>query len=290
MEFFVFLPQMRMTPTTLIERARTAEAMGFAGISLMDHLAPPLAPGQPMFEAFTTATWLAAATETLKVGHLVLCDAFRSPTLLARQAVSLDHFSQGRFELGIGSGSTPEELEPFGFAASTAKGRTERLGETLEVVRRLWTGAPVDFHGTYHHLKGIDEQPTPLARIPIVIGGTGPKTMALVAEYADWWNVPGHQLDRLEARRAMAGSARISIQEHITVVPDDDTADEIVDLARRRFGHGRWPVGAVGGPETLTEHYARMADRGVERVYAWFTDFAVPATLERFATVIAALA
>jgi alkanesulfonate monooxygenase SsuD/methylene tetrahydromethanopterin reductase-like flavin-dependent oxidoreductase (luciferase family) len=290
MEFFVFLPQMRMTPETLVERARAAESAGFGGIALMDHLATPLAPGQPMFEAFTTATWLASATRDLKVGHLVLCDAFRSPAVLARQAVTLDHLSKGRFELGIGSGSTPEELEPFGFGPSTAASRTARLGETLEVLRRLWTGAPVDFDGQYHQLERADQQPTPLGRIPVVIGGTGPKTMALVAEYADWWNVPGHQLDRLEARRALAGSARISIQEHVTLVPDDATADQVVDLARRRFGHGRWPVGAVGGPDVLIDHYARMADRGVERVYAWFTDFAVPTTLDRFSTVISALA
>ena len=86
----------------------------------MDHLVTPGAPDQPVYEAFTTATWLAAATDRLRLGHLVLCDGFRHPAVLARQAVTLDHLSGGRFELGIGSGSTPAELVASGFAARNA--------------------------------------------------------------------------------------------------------------------------------------------------------------------------
>jgi alkanesulfonate monooxygenase SsuD/methylene tetrahydromethanopterin reductase-like flavin-dependent oxidoreductase (luciferase family) len=102
MEFHLFLPQMRMTFDQLVERTRAAEAAGFGGISGMDHLTPPMADDQPMYEAMTTTTWLAAHTERISVGSLVLCDAFRHPAMLARQAVSLDHASGGRFELGIG--------------------------------------------------------------------------------------------------------------------------------------------------------------------------------------------
>src|ERR1700721_1211591 len=102
---------MRMSPAELVERAQAAEAAGFAGVALMDHLAPPQALDQPMFEAMTLATWLAAHTTRLTVGPLVLCDSFRHPSLLARQAVTLDHLSGGRYELAIGSGSTPNELK-----------------------------------------------------------------------------------------------------------------------------------------------------------------------------------
>jgi len=289
MEFFLFLPQMRMTPHALVQRAQAAESAGFTGIALMDHLTPPLAPGQPMFEAFTTATWLAAATNTLKVGHLVLCDSLRPPAVLARQAVSLDHVSGGRFELGIGSGSTPDELAAFGVTTATTGERISRLGETLEVLRRLWTGEVVSYRGTHHHLEEVSQLPTPLATIPIVIGGTGRRTMALVAEYADWWNVPGHELDRLESMRPLAGSARVSVQELVTWLPDDDSRDQVESLARRRFANPTWPRGAVGSVEGLIEQFGRLADRGAERVYAWFTDFAAPTTLEHFARVIDAL-
>src|SRR5215813_9935296 len=126
---------MRLTFDQLVARARAAEAAGFAGITGMDHLAPPLAFEQPMFEAIVTTTWLAAHTERISVGSLVLCDAFRSPTMLARQAVSLDHASGGRFELGIGWGSVRDELVTFGVGSAEPRQRVERLRETLEVLR-----------------------------------------------------------------------------------------------------------------------------------------------------------
>ena len=103
-EFFLFLPQMRFGIDDIVERAVAAESSGFRGISFMDHLAPPLAESSPMYEAVTLATWVAARTSDLIVSHLVLCDAFRHPAVLARQAVTLDHASGGRFELGLGSG------------------------------------------------------------------------------------------------------------------------------------------------------------------------------------------
>src|ERR1700748_1097112 len=94
----------------LVSAAQAAEAAGFTGIAGMDHLAPPAAKQQPMYEAMVTSTWLADHTERLTVGSLVLCDAFHRPAVLARQAVSVDHASGGRFELGIGWGSVKEEV------------------------------------------------------------------------------------------------------------------------------------------------------------------------------------
>src|SRR5437763_5088081 len=147
-QFFLFLPQLRFTMADLVERAQHAEAAGFTGIALMDHLAPPLAEDRPYLEAMTAATWLAAATSTLTVGHLVLCDAFRQPAVLARQAVTIDHASGGRFELGIGAGSVPGELETFGIGP--VEHRVARLRETLEVLTRLWSGEVVDHDGDFH--------------------------------------------------------------------------------------------------------------------------------------------
>src|SRR5690606_21708589 len=77
MTFHLFLPQMRMSLDAIVERAQAAEAAGFEGIALMDHLAPPLATQHDMWEAMTAATWLLARTDSLVVGHLVLCDALR---------------------------------------------------------------------------------------------------------------------------------------------------------------------------------------------------------------------
>lgn len=279
MEFMVFLPQMRLSYDELTTRASAAEAAGFTGFTGMDHLAPPLAQDQPMYDAMVTATWLAAHTSVLRVGSLVLCDAFRHPAILARQAVSLDHATGGRFELGIGWGSVPDEFETFGVGSVRPADRVARLGETLEVLHALWSGEAVDFDGAHHQLRGARQAPTPLGRIPIVIGGVGPKTLALVRDHADWWNVDVGHLDRLDELRGEIGRARVSIQEVVTLIGEGKDRAALTETAQRRFGWARPVIGTV---DELTEHFEELADRGVERVYTWFTDFAEPQTLAEF--------
>jgi alkanesulfonate monooxygenase SsuD/methylene tetrahydromethanopterin reductase-like flavin-dependent oxidoreductase (luciferase family) len=226
-----------------------------------------------------TSTWIAAHTERLRVGSLVLCDAFRHPAVLARQAVSIDHASGGRYELGIGWGSVPDELPVFGIGPVAPAERAQRLRETLEIVRALWAGEVVDHDGRFHQLRGARQEPPPLGHIPIVIGGTGPKTLALVREFADWWNVHVGALDRLDELRPLTGDARTSIQQMVAFAPRGADREAIDTIARRRFGYARPVTGT--GPELL-EHFGRLADRGVERVYTWFTDFAPPETLTAF--------
>jgi alkanesulfonate monooxygenase SsuD/methylene tetrahydromethanopterin reductase-like flavin-dependent oxidoreductase (luciferase family) len=290
-EFHLYLPQMRMPMDEIVARGAAAERAGFAGMGFMDHLEPPGAPGAPMFEAVVTATWLAARTERLTVGHLVLCDAFRHPAVLAKQAVTLDHASGGRFELGLGWGSVAAEIEAYGVGDTDAKARVGRLAETLEVLRLLWSGETVGYEGTHHTLREVCARPAPLGRIPIVIGGTGPRTLELVAEYADWWNLPIATVGRLEELRPRAGKARVSVQQLVTFVADEAGRDETVATARRRFGAMAGEGGmATGNARELTAHFKALADRGVERFYVWFTDFARPATLEAFGEVVEALA
>jgi alkanesulfonate monooxygenase SsuD/methylene tetrahydromethanopterin reductase-like flavin-dependent oxidoreductase (luciferase family) len=282
-DFRLFLPQMRMGIDVVEAKAQAAEAAGFGGIALMDHLAPPMAEDQPMYEAMITATWLAARTETLGVGHLVLCDAMRHPAVLARESVSIDHASGGRFELGIGWGSVPAELETFGVGDPAAPARVRRLAESLELMTALWRGEPVDFEGEFHRVTGGLQRPTPLSRIPLVIGGAGRKTLDLVARYADWWNLPIYALDRLDQLRPAAGSARVSIQQMVAFVPDEASREAVTALAERRFGnHGAGLV--IGDSGQLVDHFGQLCDRGVERFYVWFADFASPETLAGFGT------
>jgi alkanesulfonate monooxygenase SsuD/methylene tetrahydromethanopterin reductase-like flavin-dependent oxidoreductase (luciferase family) len=289
-EFHVFLPQMRMDLDVLVEKARAAEGAGFGGIALMDHLAPPMAEDQPMHEAMTTATWLAAHTETLRVGHLVLCDSLRHPAVLAKQSVTLDHASGGRFELGIGWGSVPDELDAFGVGDTATSARVRRLAESLELITALWTGETVDFEGEFHRVKGGRQQPAPLLKIPLLIGGSGRKTLALVARYADWWNLPIYALERLEELLPSAGGARVSVQQMVAFVPNESERDRVTELAKRRFGvYGDGLV--IGDAAQLVDHFTALHDRGVERFYTWFSDFADSETLAAFgADVIEAVA
>jgi alkanesulfonate monooxygenase SsuD/methylene tetrahydromethanopterin reductase-like flavin-dependent oxidoreductase (luciferase family) len=193
------------------------------------------------------------------------------------------------FELGIGSGSVDDEFVTFGIGPEKARDRTSRLGETLEVLRLLWSGETFSFEGEFFTITEGRQLPTPLEHIPIVVGGAGPRTMDLVAEYADWWNCPIHRLDKLDEMRSRAGTARVSTQQMVTFVADESERERVLDAASRRFGM----MGAgrlAGSADELVDLYGALADRGVERFYVWFTDFADPHTLEAFgATVIAQL-
>lgn len=289
MEYWLFIPQMRLGIDDLVARARTAEASGFTGLALMDHLAPPMAEHQPMYEAITTATWLAANTETLSIGHLVLCDAMRHPAVLAKQAVTLDHASGGRFELGIGWGSVPAELETFDVASTEPRVRVRRLAETLEILEALWSGESVSFAGEHFRMDDAQQLPVPTRHIPILIGGSGPRTMALVERHADWWNVPLSAIDRISELRPMAGDARGSAQVMVALVPDEASRDDVTALAERRFGmYGAGLL--IGTAPEIADRCAELGTRGVERLYIWFADFAPPETLERFGSEIIAAA
>jgi alkanesulfonate monooxygenase SsuD/methylene tetrahydromethanopterin reductase-like flavin-dependent oxidoreductase (luciferase family) len=283
-EFHLFLPQMRMSIDRLVGAARDAERAGFRGIAGMDHLAPPLGADQPMYEAIVTNTWLAARTDRLTVSSLVMCDAFRHPAVLSRQAVTLDHASGGRFELGIGWGSWSEDFSVFGVTPSEPRARVQRLRETLEVIKALWAGESVDYDGEYYRLHGARQAPLPLKRIPIVIGGSGPKTLALVREHADWWNADVRYRDRFERGkfeelRGQAGGARVSVQQRVAYVPRGADRAAIAQLAERRFASSD---AVVGSGAELVEHFGKFRELGIERVYAWFCDFAQPDTLAGF--------
>jgi alkanesulfonate monooxygenase SsuD/methylene tetrahydromethanopterin reductase-like flavin-dependent oxidoreductase (luciferase family) len=287
-EFHLYLPQMRLGLDVMVEKAQAAEAAGFVGMAGMDHLAPPMAEQHDMYEAITTNAWLLAHTRRLVQGQLVLCDAFRHPAVLAREAVTLDHASGGRFELGIGWGSVIEEFTTYGVAPTAARERVQRLSETLDILRGLWTGEPFDYDGRFFRLESARQVPTPLGRIPILIGGTGKRTMELVAAHADWWNVPIHQLDRLDEMRPSAGTARVSVQQMFAFVPEGVDRATVEEPARRRFGYHNL---VVGGRQELIDHFSGMRERGAERFYVWFADFAPRSTLEAFgAEVISAFA
>lgn len=288
--FHLFLPQMRMTHQAIVDRALAAEAAGFEGIAFMDHLAPPLALERDMWEAMGIAGWVLARTTTLKAGHLVLCDCLRHPAVLARQVTSLDHASGGRFELGIGWGSVPEELRAFGVDSAGPRERAGRLAESLDIMRRLWTGDVVDYKGEHFTLSGARQRPTPTGHIPVTVGGVGKRTLEIVRAHADWWNLPIHHLDKLDELRGRVGDAQVSVQLMVALVPDEDRRDEVTALARRRFGADGMGRNLVTGtaPE-LAEYFAGLHERGVQRFYVWFADFAPAATLQQFAEVIGTL-
>ena len=144
----------------------------------------------PVLEGWTALTYLAAQYPQFQVGHMVLCQSFRNPALLAKMAATLQYLSQGRFILGIGAGWHEEEYRAYNYTFPTARARTEQLGETLQIVKALWTEKQVTFQGQHYAVSGAICEPGPDPVPPIMVGGQGPRMLRLVARYADWWNIP----------------------------------------------------------------------------------------------------
>lgn len=273
-EWYLFLPQVRLSAADIADRARHAEASGFDGIAFIDHLEAPGLPDESIWEAMGIATWVAARTERLRIGHLVLCDAFRHPAVLAKQAVTLSEASEGRFELGLGSGSWPSEFARFDVGQEDPRARVEQLGRHLELIRQYW--------GDVDQQSGPTAQaPRPSHPIPLVLGGSGPRMMELVRRYADWWNLPANQLDRLSKLAPAAGMARMSIQQMVGFVRSGSDPDTVREVSARRFGNlGSGLV--CGDADELIGHFSGLADQRVERFYVWFADFAAPDSLHEF--------
>jgi alkanesulfonate monooxygenase SsuD/methylene tetrahydromethanopterin reductase-like flavin-dependent oxidoreductase (luciferase family) len=285
--FGLFLPQLRMPFATILERTLAAENAGFDSVWLMDHLAAPALPETDTLEGWTLASALAVRTSRIRIGHLVTCDPFRHPAVLAKMAATVDVLSDGRLELGLGWGSVERELETYGFGTVAPAARAARMRETIEILDLMFAGEPFDHDGE-HTLRGAIGRPRPvqLPRPPLHIGGAGPKlTMPMVRDHADWWNCPSYAVDRVAELRPLAGGARVSVQHPIGLAPSSGARDETVAVAERRFG--TWG-GLVAGTSTeIADALAAEAAAGVEGFVIQLTDFGAPETIAHFMTDVA---
>ena len=287
--FHLFLPQMRMTHEAIVERALAAEAAGFEGISFMDHLAPPMALDQDMWEAMThrglgARPHLDAQGRPPRPLRLLPPPGGAGPAGdVARPRLARPVRARDRLGLGARRArGLRGRLHGGPGAGRVGWPRPWRSCEVCGPARSSTTTA------THFTLEGAQQLPTPTAPIPITIGGVGKRTLALVREHAEWWNLPIHELERLDELRGQVGDARVSVQAMVALVPDEPSRDDVTALARRRFGRGAMGRNlAIGTADELVEHFGALADRGVERFHVWFADFAPVETLERFAAVVA---
>jgi alkanesulfonate monooxygenase SsuD/methylene tetrahydromethanopterin reductase-like flavin-dependent oxidoreductase (luciferase family) len=272
-EWYLFLPQVRLPAADITERACHAEASGFDGIAFIDHLEAPGLPDENIWEAMGIATWVAAKTERLRIGHLVLCDAFRHPAVLAKQAVTLSDASDGRFELGLGAGSWPAEFTRFDVGQQDPVARVEQLERHLGLIRQYW--------GDDAGRGSVAQAPRRSHPIPLVLGGTGRRMMELVRKYADWWNLPLNHIDKLPKLAPAAGAARVSVQQMVGFVRSGTDLNTVREASTRRFGNlGSGLV--CGDADELITHFTGLAAQRVERFYVWFADFAVSVSLHEF--------
>jgi alkanesulfonate monooxygenase SsuD/methylene tetrahydromethanopterin reductase-like flavin-dependent oxidoreductase (luciferase family) len=141
----------------------------------------------PIYEAWTTLTYVAAMAPSYRVGNMVLGQSYRNPALLAKMAATLQDLTAGRLVLGIGAGWQEDEYVAYGFPYPSAGERIEQLGEVIDVLRTMWTQQPANYAGKHFAVHDAYCEPRPEPVPPILIGGQGPKLMRLAAAKADAW-------------------------------------------------------------------------------------------------------
>jgi F420-dependent oxidoreductase-like protein len=187
-----------------VDVARQAERLGFESIWLFDHFTTvPRPTDEITFESFTSLAALAAVTERVRLGHIVICTAFRNPALTAKMISTMDTISGGRMDLGIGAGWKRDEWLSYGYGFPETKERLARLGDDLEVISRMLGGDRHDhatFEGKHSQVRNAINVPKPIQqpRVPIMVGGNGPNvTWRLAARLADELNVDGMSPDEV---------------------------------------------------------------------------------------------
>ncbi|MDP9844000.1 LLM class F420-dependent oxidoreductase [Streptosporangium lutulentum] len=220
--------------------ARGADEAGLHSLWVMDHhwqITNFGAPEDPMLEGYSALAYAAALTRRVTLGTLVTGVSYREPGLLVKQVTTLDVLSGGRAVLGIGAGWYAEEARGLGFRFPPTAERFERLEETLQIARQMWSGEEKPYEGRHYTLERTLNSPQALSRPhpPILIGGSGEKkTLRLVAEYADACNFlhgadVRHKLDVLRAHCARLGRPFEAIEKTLHMrIADDQSVDQSV--------------------------------------------------------------
>lgn len=183
--------------------ALQAERIGFESIWLFDHFhTVPRPTLEITFEAFTSLAALAAHTQRVRLGHVVLCAGYRNPALTTKMICTLDAISGGRAELGLGAGWKRDEWRAYGYGFPDAPDRLAILRDQLEISIAMMSEDYATYAGDKHSVERAINRPGPVQRprVPIMVGGNGPNvTWRLAARYADELNVDGMTPDELRA-------------------------------------------------------------------------------------------
>lgn len=184
--------------------ARQADGLGFESVWLFDHFhTVPKPTDELTLESFTSLAALAASTERVRLGQVVICNGFRNPALTAKMASTIDAISGGRFELGIGAGWKRDEWLAYGYGFPETATRLAMLHDALEVISRMLEPGHhihATYEGEHHSVRDAINLPKPVnpQGMPIMVGGNGPKvTWRLAARYADELNVDGMSPDEV---------------------------------------------------------------------------------------------
>ena len=208
---------------TVLDRFRCIEALGFDIGGLADHFVDWTNPPNPWFDLWATLGAVAQATTTLRLRPCVAQIPLRDPATFARQALTLDHISGGRIELGLGIGLTVDpSYAMMGIANWSNAERVARLKEYLEIVDRMLTREITSYAGKYYTIDEAVMNPRPVQspRPPIMLAAMGPVMLKRAARYADTWNSLSF-LETFDAQLAETRERAARIDEHCATIGRD---------------------------------------------------------------------
>jgi F420-dependent oxidoreductase-like protein len=191
LRFGLFMCQVNKSWRQVLDEFRMAEELGFDHAWLCDHLLNTEGPpDDPIHEAWMLLAALAASTSRIRLGVLVSNNTFRHPAVLLKQAVAVDHVSNGRLILGLGAGWYEDEHRRYGIPLPPAGPRVDRFEEAVQVVTLLMSQARTTFNGRYYQLDDAPLEPRPVQqpRIPLLISAHRPRMLTIAARYADQWD------------------------------------------------------------------------------------------------------
>ena len=194
MEFGVQLGNLE--PAQYRAHAQTAESLGYNLIVFPDHLVnegpdKQMDPKSKAYDHIVMAAAVIEATKSIRVGHLVLCNLFRHPSITAQSLMTLDRLSEGRLVAGLGTGWTETEFKMSGMPFPPIAERLRMLDESMACILSLWKNETTTFDGEFYHLKDAILWPKPIQQPhpPIILGGGGKGLLRLAAKYADYVNI-----------------------------------------------------------------------------------------------------
>jgi F420-dependent oxidoreductase-like protein len=262
--------------------AEACERSGIEALFRSDHYVSVMGEGERgSLDAWATINALAARTSTLRLGTMVSPTSFRHPSILAKSATTADHVSDGRIELGMGTGWSEIEHTAYGFPFLSMKERMDVLEEQLEIVHDgHWAVGPFSFEGKYYSLQDLRARPLPVQRPhpPLIMGGNaGPRAARLAARFADEYNTVMPTLEQVAERKAAidaacakAGREPIPFSVMTTCVVGADEAELDARMREFKAWTGSEPdpsVTFVGTVATVRARFEEYAAAGVSRVF-----------------------
>ena len=228
---FIIVLGQRLPWPEMLARARATEALGFDGLFLVDHFYGLFDLDVPTHEAYTMLAALAPFTQRLRLGIMVCGNTYRNPAFLLKQAMTVDHISGGRVDFGVGAGWVEREHEAYGFEFPSAKERVDRFAEALEIWDLLQSRERTTYEGTHYQLLDAPFQPKSLQspRMPVLVGGSGPRMLSLTARHADIWNCGGTPEEAAETNRRMDEACRAEGRDPATLVRTVSTGINLLE-------------------------------------------------------------